>query len=87
MALKVVSCQNRVLRVKTEVQNQDSIIVAVEDSGPGIEPKRMDSVFDAFVTTKSHGIGLGLAICRTATRKVSVECSSLFDTLSPPQIK
>src|SRR5215469_4607415 len=56
--------RNRVLWVKTVVRNQDAIIIAVEDSGPGIDPKRIDSVFDAFVTTKSHGIGLGLAICR-----------------------
>ena len=55
--------KNRVLWVKTEVRNQDAII-AVEDSGPGIDPKLIDNLFEAFVTTKSHGIGLGLAICR-----------------------
>jgi signal transduction histidine kinase len=38
--------------------------VAVEDSGPGIDPKQLDGVFDAFFTTKAHGMGLGLAICR-----------------------
>ena len=49
---------------ETEVLNQDAIIIAVEDSGPGIDPKRIGNLFEAFVTTKSHGIGLGLAICR-----------------------
>jgi signal transduction histidine kinase len=36
----------------------------VEDTGPGIEAKNLDKVFDAFVTTKPGGMGLGLAICR-----------------------
>ena len=38
--------------------------MAVEDSGMGIDPGMIDSIFDAFVTTKSHGMGLGLALCR-----------------------
>jgi C4-dicarboxylate-specific signal transduction histidine kinase len=42
----------------------DKIVVAVEDSGPGIDPKHAEGIFDAFVTTKSHGMGLGLALCR-----------------------
>ena len=32
--------------------------------GPGIDPKHAENIFDAFVTTKSHGMGLGLALCR-----------------------
>jgi len=43
---------------------REAIAVAVEDSGPGIDPKRLDDIFGAFVTTKPHGMGLGLAICR-----------------------
>jgi signal transduction histidine kinase len=38
--------------------------VAVQDSGPGIDPKKIEGLFSAFVTTKPHGTGLGLAICR-----------------------
>jgi signal transduction histidine kinase len=44
-------------------------MVAVEDSGPGIDPKRLNSIFDAFVTTKTHGMGLGLAICRLIVQR------------------
>jgi signal transduction histidine kinase len=56
---------DRVLFVKTGRQTSDSVVVAVEDSGPGIDSKRLDGIFDAFVTTKAHGMGLGLAISRT----------------------
>ena len=41
-----------------------AVAVAVEDSGPGIAPSQLDDIFGAFVTTKPHGMGLGLAICR-----------------------
>jgi PAS domain S-box-containing protein len=56
--------RDRVLRVRTRLHNRDAIMVEVEDSGPGIDSKQLGSIFDAFFTTKSHGIGLGLAICR-----------------------
>jgi signal transduction histidine kinase len=56
--------RSRILRVRTELLGRDAIAVAVEDSGPGIDPKRLDDIFGAFVTTKPHGMGLGLAICR-----------------------
>jgi PAS domain S-box-containing protein len=56
--------RTRVLRVITRSQGQDAIIVTVEDSGPGINPDRLDSIFDPFITTKPDGMGLGLAICR-----------------------
>jgi signal transduction histidine kinase len=39
--------------------------VAVRDSGPGIDPERLERIFAAFYTTKSNGMGMGLAICRS----------------------
>jgi C4-dicarboxylate-specific signal transduction histidine kinase len=56
--------RSRVLRVITRSHGQDAIIVTVEDSGPGINPNRLDNIFDPFITTKPDGMGLGLAICR-----------------------
>jgi signal transduction histidine kinase len=56
--------RSRVLRVRTELRGSDAIVVAVDDTGPGIDPKQLDDIFGAFVTSKSHGMGLGLAICR-----------------------
>jgi signal transduction histidine kinase len=63
-AMDVTTNRARVLRVRTELTDHNAITVAVQDSGPGIDPKQMDGIFGAFFTTKSHGMGLGLAICR-----------------------
>jgi signal transduction histidine kinase len=63
-AMNTTTDRNRVLRVRTEHRGRDAIAVTVEDSGPGIDQKKLDGVFDAFFTTKAHGMGLGLAICR-----------------------
>jgi signal transduction histidine kinase len=62
-AMMVTIDRRRVLRIRTESE-QGEITVAVEDSGPGIDPAMLENIFDAFVTTKSYGTGLGLAICR-----------------------
>ena len=63
-AMDSTTDQSRVLRVTTELRGRDAIVVAVEDSGPGIAPQKLDSIFTTFLTTKPHGMGLGLAICR-----------------------
>jgi len=55
---------DRVLQITTARHGGDAILLAVEDSGPGIDPKKAESIFDAFVTMKPQGMGLGLAICR-----------------------
>jgi PAS domain S-box-containing protein len=54
----------RELAISTE-QDQAGALVAVRDSGPGIDPAHFDRVFDAFYTTKSSGTGMGLSICRS----------------------
>jgi signal transduction histidine kinase len=64
-AMDATTDRDRVLRVTTALSGHEAIAVAVGDSGPGIDPTRLDSIFGAFVTTKSQGMGLGLAICRT----------------------
>ncbi len=63
-AMDTIEDGSRVLTVTTELQDRDAIIVAVQDSGPGVDPERLNGIFEAFVTTKHHGMGLGLAICR-----------------------
>ena len=60
-----VTGRPRELRIQTLEHGSDQIRVAVEDSGPGIEPENIDRVFKAFYTTKPDGIGMGLSICRS----------------------
>ena len=55
----------RELAISTEQHQADGVLVAVRDSGPGIDPGHLDRVFDAFYTTKSSGVGMGLSICRS----------------------
>ncbi len=43
----------------------DRVCLAVQDSGVGLDPKNMDSLFEAFYTTKSGGMGIGLSVSRT----------------------
>jgi len=55
----------RDLLISTEQSRPDEVLVAVRDSGPGIDPKDLERVFETFYTTKSHGIGMGLSISRS----------------------
>ena len=54
----------RELLISTE-QDHRGVLVAVRDSGPGIDPSHLERVFDTFYTTKSNGMGMGLSICRS----------------------
>jgi signal transduction histidine kinase len=54
----------RLVQVRSYRDEPNKVIVAVEDSGPGIDPQQADTIFEAFMTTKPQGMGLGLALCR-----------------------
>jgi signal transduction histidine kinase len=56
--------RSKLLQVRSARHGRDAIAVEVEDTGPGIDATQLEGIFGAFVTTKSHGMGLGLAICR-----------------------
>jgi PAS domain S-box-containing protein len=55
----------RVLHLKTELDRSQKIVVTVQDSGTGIDSENIEQIFDRFFTTKSQGMGMGLAICRS----------------------
>jgi signal transduction histidine kinase len=55
----------RELLIRTELDGPGSVLVAVQDSGPGLKPESLDRVFDTFYTTKADGLGMGLSICRS----------------------
>jgi signal transduction histidine kinase len=64
-AMNSVTNRARVLRITSEIHEPDSVLVSVEDSGTGIDPKDTDRIFDSFFTTKPQGTGMGLSICRS----------------------
>jgi PAS domain S-box-containing protein len=64
-AMSSVENRERSLLVKSELHGACDVLVTVEDSGPGIDTKDVERIFDAFFTTKSHGMGLGLSICQS----------------------
>jgi PAS domain S-box-containing protein len=64
-ALNSVDEGARELLISTEQRQADDILLAVRDSGPGIDPECLERVFEAFYTTKSSGVGMGLSICRS----------------------
>jgi PAS domain S-box-containing protein len=55
----------RELSISTRQDSASDILVAVQDSGPGIDPEHIERVFAPFYTTKTSGIGVGLSICRS----------------------
>jgi signal transduction histidine kinase len=55
----------RELLISTAQSQINGVLVAVRDSGPGIDPEHIERIFEAFYTTKSTGVGMGLSICRS----------------------
>jgi PAS domain S-box-containing protein len=64
-AMSSVTNRARVLRIRSVNHEPDSVLISVEDSGTGIDPKDADRIFDSFFTTKPEGTGMGLSICRS----------------------
>jgi PAS domain S-box-containing protein len=63
-AMGSVDAGPRELLISIE-QDHTGVLVAVSDSGPGLDPDNRERIFDAFYTTKSSGTGMGLSICRS----------------------
>jgi PAS domain S-box-containing protein len=63
-AMTSVEEGERELLISTESQGS-AIVVAVRDTGPGVDPEHLDRIFKPFYTTKASGIGMGLSICRS----------------------
>ena len=64
-AMCAIDTRPRELLITTEANEADGVVVSVHDSGPGLLPAAKKLVFDAFYTTKSGGMGMGLSICRS----------------------
>jgi PAS domain S-box-containing protein len=79
-ALRPVAERTRELCIATARHNKSTVLVSVRDNGAGIEPQHLERIFDAFFTTKSLGMGLGLAISR---RIVETHNGALWATPNP----
>lgn len=55
----------RFLTISAALDSPGAVLVSVQDSGNGIDPKQAERVFDSFYTTKPNGIGVGLSISRS----------------------
>ncbi len=55
----------RELAIKSQWAENEQLLVSVSDTGVGLPPEQTDQIFNAFFTTKSHGTGMGLSICRS----------------------
>jgi signal transduction histidine kinase len=58
----------RELSISTGQSQVGGALVAVIDTGPGIDPGHLERVFEGFYTTKSDGMGVGLTICQSVIR-------------------
>ena len=64
-AMRGVTERTRELTVSSTLAEPGSVLVAVEDTGTGLDPAVAERMFQPFFTTKSDGLGMGLAICRS----------------------
>ena len=59
------SVQPRVLSIACRRSGPDRVQVSIADTGIGIESANLDQIFKPMFTTKDHGMGMGLSICRS----------------------
>jgi signal transduction histidine kinase len=64
-AMKEIDDRPRVLLVATAHEDADHVRLSVRDCGIGIDHLQVEKLFEAFFTTKSHGMGIGLSISRS----------------------
>jgi C4-dicarboxylate-specific signal transduction histidine kinase len=64
-AMANADAARRVISIQTMMIDDRTIGCAVEDSGPGIDPRHCNRLFDSFYTTKASGMGLGLPVSRS----------------------
>jgi PAS domain S-box-containing protein len=64
-ALSGIDDRSRQLVIKTERDEENRVVLRVRDTGVGFEPQGAERLFDAFYTTKSSGMGIGLSVSRS----------------------
>ena len=99
-AMRDVTERTRELTVSSALAEPSNVLVAVEDAGAGLDPAVAQRMFEPFVTTKSDGLGMGLAICRSiveahggrlwvspraARSRLPLHCSGMGGALTRPR--
>jgi two-component system, LuxR family, sensor kinase FixL len=64
-AMSPVTDRPRILRIGSRLDSAGSILVAVDDSGTGLDANVVERIFQPLFTTKPTGMGMGLSICRS----------------------
>jgi PAS domain S-box-containing protein len=64
-AMATLGSRARVLKLRSGQNGSSSVTLTVEDAGTGIDKNIIGRIFEAFFTTKAHGMGMGLSICRS----------------------
>jgi signal transduction histidine kinase len=64
-AMNTITDRPREMLIRSSQHESNQVLVAVQDSGIGIDSHNLEKIFDAFYTTKSQGMGMGLAISRS----------------------
>jgi C4-dicarboxylate-specific signal transduction histidine kinase len=81
----------RVLTVSSQKDHAYGILITIEDTGSGIHQMDLESIFEAFFSTKPEGMGMGLSICRSIveshgghiTASQTGPCGSVFQVVLP----
>jgi PAS domain S-box-containing protein len=79
-AMNQNSPADRQMVVRTELVASADVRFSVSDRGTGIDPEKLEQVFDPFFSTKAHGLGLGLSVCRTI---ISAHAGKLWAVNNP----
>jgi two-component system, LuxR family, sensor kinase FixL len=64
-SIQQADCENRRIDIVCEFDDDEFLTLTVSDTGPGVDPDVLETMFDTYVTTKSRGLGMGLSISRT----------------------
>ena len=64
-AMNTVTDRSREMVIRSSHHESDKVLVAAQDSGVGVDSQDLEKIFNTFYTTKSQGMGMGLAICRS----------------------
>jgi signal transduction histidine kinase len=81
-AMSEMSEGSRELLIRTAKTDSEGVLVAVQDSGPGLAPDGLEQPFEAFYTTKPSGLGMGLSICRSI---IEAHGGQMWATTNAPQ--